>query len=167
MQPEIRAYAPADLAACRRLWAELTERHREIYHDPTIGGDDPGAYFDTYLASPGLRGPWVAVVDGAVVGLTGLLPHWGELEIEPVVVAAGHRSRGIGAALVAHAVEQARAAGVPTVTARPVARNIEAIAFFVHQGFTMLGQIDLSRDLRGAPEDGQPRLTLHGHELRY
>ncbi len=34
----IRLYEPADLADCRSLWAELTQRHRDIYADPTIGG---------------------------------------------------------------------------------------------------------------------------------
>lgn len=168
MDPLIRAYEPADLEACRRLWFELTQRHREIYADPTIGGADPGGYFDVYLAAPGLRGPWVAVVEGVVVGLTGLLPHWGELEIEPVVVSAPYRSRGVGTALVAHAVAEARATGARDVTVRPVARNVDAIAFFVHAGFTMLGRVDLSLDLSGARADRQrPGLTLHGHELRY
>ena len=39
---DVRGYAPADYAACRMLWAELTEHHRRIYEDPAIGGDDPG-----------------------------------------------------------------------------------------------------------------------------
>ena len=167
-QPLIRPYQPDDFAACRALWAELTQRHRDIYADPTIGGDDPGAYFDTYLTTPGLRGPWVAVVDGTVIGLTGLLPHWGELEIEPVVVTAGLRSQGIGAALVAHAVEHARESGAADVTVRPVARNAEAIHFFVRQGFTMLGQIDLSLDLTGRwAEQQRPSVELHGHCISY
>jgi len=53
MPAAIRAYALADLDACRRLWQVLTERHRLIYEDPTIGGDDAGLYFDTHLARVG------------------------------------------------------------------------------------------------------------------
>jgi hypothetical protein len=45
----IRPYGDSDLEPCRTLWAELTRRHREIYGDPSIGGDDPGAYFDDHL----------------------------------------------------------------------------------------------------------------------
>jgi len=45
----VRDYADGDYGACRSLWAELTEYHRSIYGDPTIGGDDPGAGFDDYL----------------------------------------------------------------------------------------------------------------------
>ena len=32
-----------DYSECRRLWAELTEHHRRIYGDPSIGGADPGS----------------------------------------------------------------------------------------------------------------------------
>jgi hypothetical protein len=42
----VRDYADGDYDACRSLWAELTEYHRDIYGDPSIGGDDPGAAFD-------------------------------------------------------------------------------------------------------------------------
>jgi GNAT superfamily N-acetyltransferase len=41
----VRDYADGDYRACRSLWAELTEYHRGIYGDPSIGGDDPGAGF--------------------------------------------------------------------------------------------------------------------------
>jgi hypothetical protein len=69
----VRRYADGDYAAGRSLWAELTEYHRGIYGDPSIGGDDPGAGFDDYLAEPGRVGSWVAESGGLVVGLTGLL----------------------------------------------------------------------------------------------
>jgi hypothetical protein len=70
---EIRKYRSDDLAACRDLYAQLVEHHREIYDDPTIGGDDPGAGFDEYLSLPERVLTWVAIEDGVVVGLTGLL----------------------------------------------------------------------------------------------
>jgi hypothetical protein len=92
----IREYQPADHAAGRALWAELTAHHRRIYGDPTIGGDDPGAYFDTYLATPERVATWVAEVDGGVVGLTGLFDHGESGEIEPVVVSEAQRGRGSG-----------------------------------------------------------------------
>jgi hypothetical protein len=67
---DVRGYAPADYAACRMLWAELTEHHRRIYEDPAIGGDDPGGAFDGYLELPELRpsrSAWVRLPDGEVV----------------------------------------------------------------------------------------------------
>ena len=68
----VRNYAEGDYFACRSLWAELTEYHRIIYGDSTIGGDDPGAGFDDYLAESPRMGSWVAESHGRVVGLTGL-----------------------------------------------------------------------------------------------
>jgi hypothetical protein len=41
-QVKIRNYRADDLAACRALWVELTEWHRQIYASPQIGGTDPG-----------------------------------------------------------------------------------------------------------------------------
>ena len=51
---------------------ELTDHHRWIYHDPSIGGDDPGTDFDDYLATPERIASWVAELAGSVVGLTGV-----------------------------------------------------------------------------------------------
>ena len=48
----VREYASGDYQVWRRLWAELTEHHRQIYRDPTIGGDDPGSGFDDFLEIP-------------------------------------------------------------------------------------------------------------------
>jgi len=170
MARSIRSYTPADFTAGRALWDELTQRHRDIYEDQTIGGDDPGAAFDLYLAMDGLRGPWVAELDGKVVGLTGLLLEhgWNEAEIEPVIVSAPYRSQGVGEALVQRALAEARSAGVRSVTVRPVARNVEAIAFFVRAGFDAVGQIDLFQDLSAdADRQMKPGITLHGHALKY
>jgi len=101
MKVSIREYRESDFSACRLLWEELTEHHRDIYQEPAIGGDDPGGGFETYMAEPRRRGTWVAEVEGRVVGLTGLLVQWEEEgEVEPVVVSSSHRDRGIGSMLV-------------------------------------------------------------------
>src|ERR1700749_5014812 len=92
----VRDYAESDYGACRSLWAELTEYHRGIYGDPTIGGDDPGAGFDDYLAGPRRVGSWVAESAGRVIGLTGRFDRGTSGEVEPVVVAEAARGRGIG-----------------------------------------------------------------------
>jgi len=36
-----RKYRSSDIEQCRSLWKELTEWHRIIYKDPTIGGENP------------------------------------------------------------------------------------------------------------------------------
>jgi GNAT superfamily N-acetyltransferase len=161
----IRPYEQRDHEAGRLLWVELTERHRLIYDDPTIGGDDPGAYFEHYLATPGRAVSWVAEEDGDVIGLTGLFVHGDHGEIEPVVVTAGRRSSGIGRALIATAIDEARRRGVTYLTLRPVARNVEAIELFHRIGFRHLGQIDLAMDLAQRPHrDG---VDIHGLPFTY
>ena len=70
---EIRDFSSSDLGACRALYAQLVQHHRELYDDPTIGGSNPGAGFDDYFALPERVATWVAVEGGNVVGLTGLL----------------------------------------------------------------------------------------------
>lgn len=92
----VRDYTPADHAAGRMLWVELTEHHRRLYDDPSIGGDDPGTGFDDYLGLAERAASWVADLDGRVVGRTGLLDHGTSGEIEPIVVTEDLRHRGVG-----------------------------------------------------------------------
>ncbi|HUV98042.1 MAG TPA: GNAT family N-acetyltransferase, partial [Candidatus Paceibacterota bacterium] len=68
------------------LWKELTEWHRHICQDPSIGGAHPEEYFDKHLAKAGPERLWVAVQDSKVVGLVGLIVNGKEAEIEPVIV---------------------------------------------------------------------------------
>jgi len=159
----VRGYRPEDRDACRELWAELTERHRELYSDPDLGGEAPGLYFDHHLEAVGLARSWVADQDGEVVGLTGLLVHGQTGEVEPVTVSASWRGQGIGGALVARAAEEARRLGLRHLSVRPVARNAEAIAFFHRAGFRALGQIELVMELaETAVIPWRPGPELHG-----
>lgn len=146
---EIRAYDPSDQAACRELWVELTEWHRQIYSSPGIGGDDPGAQFDEHLAAVGPELIWVASSQGRVIGLTGLILRGTEAEIEPVVVAASHRRRGIGAALMERVIGEAALRGVSLLSVRPVGRNRDALAFFRDSGFDIVGHVELFMDMKG------------------
>jgi GNAT superfamily N-acetyltransferase len=159
---EVREYRPADLEACRRLYAQLVEHHREIYDDPTIGGNDLGAAFDGYLAIPERVVTWVAADGDTIVGLAGLLWDGQESTIEPVVVDRHCRRTGVGRRLVETAVEESRRRGATDVSIKPVARNASAIQGFHQLGFRTLGHIQLFMSLdrdtscwRGGPE-------LHG-----
>ena len=49
MNITIRKYRDRDLEGCKMLWRQLTQHHRDIYSDQSIGGDDPGIYFERYL----------------------------------------------------------------------------------------------------------------------
>lgn len=70
----VRKYQHPDRGSCRRLWRELVEWHRQIYHDPTIGDEHPEDCFDKHLARFGADRIWVAVINGVVVGFTSLVP---------------------------------------------------------------------------------------------
>jgi len=161
----IRRYTPPDLESCRALWAELTERHRRIYGDPTIGGPDPGEHFDPHLAKVGEDNLWVALHDDKVIGLTGLMGEGDEAEVEPAIVSEPHRRRGIGRRLMETVIAEAKNRGVKILSVRPVARNIEAIRFFVDQGFSNVGHIELFIDLTNG--EWREGLKLFGLELKY
>lgn len=164
----IRQYGPADLGTCRALWAEMTQYHRDIYDDPSIGGDDPGLEFDRHLDKVGSQRVWVAKVGAEIVGLTSLIQDGEEAEIEPVVVSSGHRGQGVGQSLVKFAVSEARKLGVLCLSVKPVARNEEAFSFFYRVGFKTLGHIQLFMWLGPrVPGQWKPGPVLFGKSLDY
>jgi GNAT superfamily N-acetyltransferase len=164
----VRDYVEGDYEACRALWTELTEYHRRIYGDPSIGGDDPGAEFDTYLAAPQRIGSWVAESHGKVVGLTGLLDRGSSGEVEPVVVTEAVRDQGIGGRLISRVVEQAIARGYEYLAIRPVGRNVAAVRRFHAAGFrTLGGHIDLTMDLAPRRHEWLPGAILNGLDFDY
>jgi GNAT superfamily N-acetyltransferase len=164
----VRKYNGADYTACRSLWVELTEHHRRIYRDPSIGGDDPGEGFDAYLATPQRWRSWVAELDGTVVGLTGLF-DWGKsAEVEPVVVTESARDQGIGRVPIDRVVLEARLRKFEYVAIRPVARNVGAIRRFHAAGFrTLGGHIDMTMDLIDGRQEWFSGASLHDLDFEY
>jgi N-acetylglutamate synthase-like GNAT family acetyltransferase len=146
----IRPYRPSDRNACLALWVELTERHRDLYDDRSVGSADPEGTLDEYLRT---SRAWVAERDGKVVGLAGAIGLGSKAELEPVVVTANARGQGIGRRLVRAAVSDALAHGAAHVFARPVARNLDAIRFFHACGLDVLTRVELATGLRA----GEPR----------
>ena len=142
----IRQYRPDDREQCRTLWRELTEWHRHIYGDPTIGGDRPEDQFDDHLEKAGPQRLWVATCNARVVGLVGLITRDQEAEIEPLIVSEAHRRQGLGTQLVRTVISEARTLNVRILSVRPVTRNIQAIQFFHEQGFVTIGHIELFLD---------------------
>jgi GNAT superfamily N-acetyltransferase len=164
----IRPYQPADRAACRNLWAQLVQHHRDLYDDQSIGGPEPGLEFDEHLARSDLAVLWVAESAGEVVGLCGLLVTGDEGQVEPVVVRPSHRGQGTGRALLETAIAEAWRRDLRFLGLQPVARNTRAIALFVSLGFDHLGHVDLFQDLK--PELGRTwkqGITLHDHAVEY
>jgi len=147
----IRKYQDDDREQCRALWRELTEWHRKIYQDPTIGGQHPEDYFDKHLAAVGPDQLWVAVHDSKAVGLVGLIFKGEEAEIEPLIVSKAYRRKGIGTKLIETVVSEARKKGVRFLDIKPVARNISTVKFLYKRGFQNLGHIDLFMDFSNRP----------------
>jgi GNAT superfamily N-acetyltransferase len=145
----VRPYRPGDHAAGRRLWVELIEQHRALYDDPSFGGDDPGAAFEDYLTRLDLSGVWVADHSRAgVIGLIGLILNGRYGEVEPVVVAAAHRGRGIGRLLLRQVAEEARQRRLARLTVRPEVRNLEALHCLHAAGYDVVSAVELTLDLR-------------------
>ena len=162
----VRPYADGDYDAGRSLWAELTEYHRGIYGDPSIGGDEAG--FDDYLAEPHRIGSWVAESGGLVIGLTGLFDRGRSGEVEPVVVAEAARNHGVARLLIGRVVEESRGRGYEYLAIRPVARNAAAIRRFHAARFTALGgHVDLTMDLAPRRHEWLPGASLHGLDFNY
>jgi GNAT superfamily N-acetyltransferase len=163
----VRGYEPRDLDACRELWVQLTQWHRDIFDAPEIGGSDPGSAFDTHLAKVGAENIWVAEVDGDVVGLAGLISE-PDFELEPIVVFERHRKRGLGRLLASAVADAARARGARSIQVRPVGRNVEAIRFFHELGFDILAHVQLEIDLVERERDPWvPGERLAGRDFRY
>jgi ribosomal protein S18 acetylase RimI-like enzyme len=164
----IRPYTSFDLEPCRALWVDLTQHHRDIYADPSIGGEAPSLYFDRHLARVGADHIWVAEGEGKLLGLVGLIVEGQEAEVEPIVVAPDYRGRGIGRALLDAMVREAEKLGARFLNVRPVARNAEAIAFFNAAGFRLLGRVELCKELRPAPPGAwKPGPELFGCSFDY
>jgi GNAT superfamily N-acetyltransferase len=162
----IRPYRPTDHSACRQLWVELTEHHRDLYDDPGLGGSDPGAAFEEYLTRLDLSGVWVAEhAEDGVVGLVGLLLKGRAGEVEPVVVRQASRGRGIGTELLTHVAEEARRRGLRFLTISPVSRNLSAIRCFHAAGYGVLSAVELTLDLGERGHEWRDGLELH--DLRF
>jgi len=165
---KIRQYTLSDLNQCRSLWAEMTQRHRDIYNDPSIGGDNPGLEFDKHLDQVGAERVWVALLNGEVVGLVSLILDDQQAEVEPIVVSSKHRDKGMGQDLLNFAIEEAKKLGVLCLSVKPVARNEDAISFFYDAGFKTLGHIQLFMWLGpSAPDAWKPGPVLFGKPFDY
>lgn len=163
MSVSIRPYRPTDHNACRSLWAELIEVQRELYDDPDLGGPDPSAGFEEYLTRLDLSGMWVAEDDGeGVIGLVGLILNGRAGEVFPVVVTQRHRSKGVGKALLAQVVEEAKRRALRQLVVVPDSRNVAAIKCLYAVGYDTLAAVRLTLDLTGRARTDTDEIDVHG-----
>ena len=93
----IRRYRPEDLEQCRSLWTDLTEWHRQLYADESIGGARSGLRASTRTwRRSGRSGSSSRSCDGRVVAPGGNDRRGRKVELEPLSVRAGCRGLGDG-----------------------------------------------------------------------
>lgn len=105
----IRTFRPPDAAACRRLYVDGLIGGKIADNDTGYDIDaieaaylkHPGCHFWVAVAPEGGGPPGAAPAAGEVVGMIGVQAHdEGVGEVRRLRVAASHRRRGIGSALV-------------------------------------------------------------------
>jgi GNAT superfamily N-acetyltransferase len=168
----IRPYRSADHGACRRLWAELTEEHRELYGTSGTASEaeaaDPGVAFEEYLARLDLSGMWVADhPEDGVVGFVGLILNGRAGRVHPVVVTAPRRGEGIGRALLGHVAQEARGRGMTALTVSPESRNEAAIRCLHAAGYDALASIELTLELGGRGPEWRDGIEFQNLRFRY
>jgi GNAT superfamily N-acetyltransferase len=163
----IRPYRPADHGACRGLWGQLVDHRNHLYgHGPAE--PDPGAGFEEYLTQLNLSGMWVAEdrADG-VVGFVGLMIEGRAGEVNPIVVTAARRGRGIGRAMLARVVDEARRRGLAELSVSPPTRDRSALRALHTAGFATVASVTVSYDLRGRAGASGDRSTLDLFDLDF
>lgn len=165
---KIRNYRSSDLGQCQGLWAEMVQRHRDIYEDPSIGGESPGVEFVAHLERVGQDRVWVAEEEGNVVGLFSLSVEDQQAEVEPIIISSTHRNVGLGKRLLRFAIAEAEDLGAVVLSVKPVARNVDAIRFFHRSGFTTVGHVQLFMWLGpSTPGQWKPGPKLFGLEFSF
>ena len=100
----------------------------------------------------------VAERDGQAVGYAGCQTVLDEGYITNVAVSPGARRQGVGRALIAALVAQARAQGLAFVTLEVRASNAPAIALYEGAGFVRAG---VRKNFYTAPAEDAVLMTLH------
>ena len=163
----IRPYRPADHGACRSLWAELVEHRNRLYGNHPHE-HDAGAGFEEYLTQLNLSGMWVAEDrEEGVVGFVGLMIEGRAGEVNPIVVTAARRRRGIGRAMLAKVVEEARRRGLAELSVSPPTRDRSALRALHTAGFATLASVTVSYDLRGRADGPANASTLDLFDLDF
>ncbi len=150
----VRRAVAADAAALALVGAAT---FLETYA-PLIDGADIVAQCAAQQRVEGYAG-WVEAADstvflaesetGAPVGLAVMMPpspeingpavREGDRELKRIYVLSPWQGSGLGAALMAHGVEEARACGARRVLVGVLGRNLRAIAFYRRQSFVEVG----------------------------
>jgi len=143
----IRPARPADAAAIRTILSDLADAGDFILLSPGEVGADDGPRRDEILRASSNPDRWyLAVVeqDAAVVGMLDMravpLQKCSHVMEVGIGLAPAARDRGIGTALMRHAVERARAAGCRKLRLFVIAGNDRAGHIYGKVGFRETGR---------------------------
>lgn len=129
----VRAAEEGDRRSLALLFAAVAEERDGIAAEPPIDVDKRAASWQ-------LDGTLVALAAAEVVGELRVEPSWFGFGEIGMMVAADWRGRGVGTALVAAAVEWARARGLHKLTLSVFPHNDAAIALYRKFGFVEEGR---------------------------
>ncbi|HSP72443.1 MAG TPA: GNAT family N-acetyltransferase [Gaiellaceae bacterium] len=129
----VRAAEEGDRRSLALLFAAVAEERDGIAAEPPIDVDKQAANWQ-------LDGTLVALAAGEVVGELRVEPSWFGFGEIGMMVAADWRGRGVGTALVAAAVEWARARGLHKLTLSVFPHNDAAVALYRKFGFVEEGR---------------------------
>lgn len=107
------------------------------------------------------RPVFVTLMDGGIVGFYSLAPASEEWELDNLWVRPSHARRGIGTAMLSHALERARQGGAMGIL---VDSDPNAEAFYLRAGAVRVGA--LPAPIPGEPGRIRPQLRLSTHGMR-
>ena len=141
---EVRPARDDERRSLALLLAAVAEERDGIAAEPPVDVGELAARWR-------IDGTLVAFAHGSIVGEINVDPSWMGFGEVGMLVAAGWRGRGVGTALVAAAIEWARASGLHKLALSVFPHNDAAIALYRKFGFVEEGR--LVRHVRRA--DGQ------------
>jgi ribosomal protein S18 acetylase RimI-like enzyme len=141
---EVRAAHDGDRRLIALLSAAVCEERDGIAAEPPVDVEEMAAHWNIY-------GTVVAEADQVIVGEIHVDPSWMGFGEIGMMVADGWRGCGVGTALVAAAIEQARARGLHKLALSVFPHNGAAIALYRKFGFVEEGR--LTKHIRRANGD--------------
>jgi GNAT superfamily N-acetyltransferase len=135
----LRPAVPADAPTIAEIWqAGWADGHLGRVPEGLVTARDAHSF--RTRANQRVINTTIAVVDGGVAGFAIVVGD----EVEQLYVAATHRGRGVGDALLADAERRIRAAGHPTAWLAVVPGNARARRFYGRRGWSDAGPFEYS-----------------------
>jgi RimJ/RimL family protein N-acetyltransferase len=129
----VRPAEERDRRALAELFAAVASERDGIAAEPPVD-------IEAWAANWQLEGTVVAIADDEIVGELRVEPSWFGYGEIGMMVAAAWRGRGVGSALVAAAIDWARAQGMHKLSLSVFPHNAAAIALYRKFGFVEEGR---------------------------